>query len=69
MSDYNNRITRTTLKSLEEQEMQYTANLNPQQRFEYLQKLRDITHGTDNSEAEKIFHESRIKINRTDENS
>ena len=63
------RVTITTLEALEQQSREHTANMTPEQRMEYLQKLREITHGTDMSEAEEIFRKSKIKINPADENT
>lgn len=38
--------------------------MTPEQRMEYLQKLRTITHGSDLSEQEKTFYTGKIKINK-----
>ncbi len=62
------KATITTLEALEQQTRMYTANMTPEQRMEYLQKLRTITHGSDLSEQEKTFYTSKIKINKPDEN-
>ena len=67
--EYGNRIKVTSLQELDNEAMFHTLHFTPEQRMEYLFKLRSITHGTNLSEAEKKFHSSRIRINKSNENS
>jgi len=64
-----NRIRITTLEQLEMQSLLHTLNMTPEQRMEYLLKLRSVIHGNDLSKTEELFYKSRIKIHRLDENS
>ena len=62
-----NRIIVSTVADLEEQDRKLTANMNVDQRMEYLQKLISITHSEEDLLAlEKIFNEGRVKIRKSE---
>ncbi len=64
-----NRITVTSFQESYEQMLLHTLNMSSEERMAYLQKLREITHGSDMTEEVKIFHQSKIKINQFHENT
>jgi hypothetical protein len=68
-ANYKNKVRITSPEKLEEESLLYTKNFTPEQRLEYLYKLRRILYGDDLSEPEKIFYESNIEITKMNEDS
>ena len=66
-ADYG-KVIITTLEALENETRYHTVNMSYEERMEYLQKLRDITHGNDLSEEENAFYIDKIRVNKIDEN-
>ena len=66
---YENRIRVTTLEALENETIFVTQNFTHEQRIEYLEKLRNITHTIDFEDAKKQFINSKITVSKSHENS
>lgn len=67
-SIYYNKVTFNNLQQSDEKMLLHTANLSPEERMAYLQKLRETTQ-ENISEAEKRAILNQIKINPPDENT
>ncbi|HOZ89943.1 MAG TPA: HNH endonuclease domain-containing protein [Bacteroidia bacterium] len=67
-SIYYNKVTFNNLQQSDEKMFMHTANMNPEERMAYLQKLRETTQ-ENISEAEKRAILNQIKINPPDENT
>jgi len=62
---YNTDITITTNQILSQQDREFTKNLTPTERLEYLQKLISVTHSkNDIIELEKKMENLRMEINK-----
>ncbi len=57
-----NRVTVSSMQQSYDEVLFYTMNMSHEERMAYLQKLREITHGTDMTEEEKKFRQSKIKV-------
>jgi hypothetical protein len=65
---YHTSVKSSTLEILEQESLYATIHYTPEQRMEYLQKLRDITHQIDEEEAKEKFITSKITVSSFYEN-
>ncbi len=65
---YHTRVKTSSLEILEQESLYATIHFTPEQRMEYLQKLRDIMHQIDEVEAKKKFISSKIIVSTFNEN-
>lgn len=63
------KVSIGSMEQADEQMLMHTANMSPEERMAYLQKLREISRDTNLSEEAVKNNFSKIKINPTDENS
>lgn len=65
---YHTRVKSSSLEILEQESLYATIHFTPEQRMEYLQKLREITHKIDEVEAKEKFISSKIIVSTFNEN-